>query len=211
MTGRTPEVDENIPVTLRADARRNRDRILEAARDLFADRGYDVPIADIARRAGVGVGTLYRRFPDRDALIHHVSVTTLRRLAEIATSALRAEPDAWSALRRFLLEGAGERIGALQTLDADAHAAVRADPEVTAARQELTAALGRLVAAAQESGSMRQDVSAQDVLLLLVQLTRPLDGLPRDARRDLPDRLLRIAVDGLAGDHPTTRLPSMGS
>ena len=79
-------------VTLRADARRNRDQLVDAAGALFAERGPDVPMEEIARRAGVGVGTLYRRFPDRDALVRAVAYESLQRVVANARSAA-GEPD----------------------------------------------------------------------------------------------------------------------
>src|SRR5881227_3330880 len=84
--------------TLRADARRNRDQILAAARSIFAAQGPEVPMEEIARAAGVGVGTLYRRFPDRDALIRAVAVENFERVLTDARAAAKEEPSAWLAL-----------------------------------------------------------------------------------------------------------------
>src|SRR5690349_8273462 len=81
------------PGPLRADARRNREQIIEAARTLFLSLGPDVPMEEIARAAGVGVGTLYRRFPDRDELVKAVSLDTFSRLAELAARVEHEEPD----------------------------------------------------------------------------------------------------------------------
>src|SRR6266566_9649705 len=82
---------------MRADARRNRDQILIAARDIFADHGPGAPLEEIARRAGVGIGTLYRRFPDRQSLLRAVALDTLGRVAQEGRLALAEEPGAFRA------------------------------------------------------------------------------------------------------------------
>ncbi|HEX4215599.1 MAG TPA: helix-turn-helix domain-containing protein [Candidatus Dormibacteraeota bacterium] len=182
---------------MRADAQRNQDRIVAGARELFAERGFEVAMEEIARQAGVGVGTLYRRFPDRWTLVRAVSVDALLQLGEAARSALEEEADAWSALRRLLLRGAEERFGALQALDAATHQAIRADPDVTAACRELITTLARIVEDAKAVGDLRTDVGPGDILLLLVLLTRPLSALPADVGAAIPVRYLHLALDGL--------------
>src|SRR5262245_1196857 len=87
--------------SLRADASRNRDQILAAARDVFIERGVDAPLDDIARRAGVGIATLYRRFPDRPALIAAVALDIMQQTTDEARRALSEEPDAFRALARY--------------------------------------------------------------------------------------------------------------
>ncbi|MDT7613343.1 MAG: hypothetical protein QOF00_790, partial [Pseudonocardiales bacterium] len=87
---------------LRADARRNRDQILAAAKERFAAQGPDVPMEEIARAAGVGVGTLYRRFPDREALIRAVARDNFSNALAEARTAVAEESTAWQALVRFL-------------------------------------------------------------------------------------------------------------
>src|SRR5258708_35380996 len=87
---------------LRADARDNRRRLLNAARDVFIELGPGAPLEEIARRAGTGIATLYRRFPDRHALIHDVVVDALRRSTEEARQAAEDEPDPFRALARYM-------------------------------------------------------------------------------------------------------------
>src|SRR4051794_33378606 len=89
-------------VPLRADARRNRDQIIAAAQLAFATRGPDVPMEEVARLAGVGVGTLYRRFPDREALIRGVAQHNFAQVVTDAGAALAEEPTAWQALVRLM-------------------------------------------------------------------------------------------------------------
>src|SRR5919108_6174329 len=96
---------------MRADAARNRQRIVQAAQLAFAERGLDVPLEEIARRAGVGIATLYRRFPTRDALIAASFAPLMAAYAEAVDEALQA-PDAWTGFARFL-----ERVCAMQAAD----------------------------------------------------------------------------------------------
>src|SRR5215211_3809304 len=101
-----------VPV-LRADARRNRDRILVAARDVFVEQGPDAPLDEIAARAGVGIATLYRRFPDRRALQRAVALDVLGRVAEEGRLALAEEPGAFPALARYMHRALDLRVGAV--------------------------------------------------------------------------------------------------
>ncbi len=97
----------------RADALRNRERVVTAAREMFVEFGPDVPLDEIARRAGVGNATLYRNFPDRDALVREVVVSVMDRTSEAAEQALTETGDAFAALERFVHVSADERISAL--------------------------------------------------------------------------------------------------
>jgi len=159
---------------LRADAQRNLDRVLEAASDCFAEQGVDVSIDEIARRAGVGHGTVFRRFPSKDALL---SAVVLRRVVELtaaAESAL-AEPDAGAAFDRFF------------RMAVDLYAQNRALVEgfgrcvETAEVAAMEDAVGRLVRRAQRAGALRRDVGPRDVLELIPAANRHpdviLDGL----------------------------------
>jgi AcrR family transcriptional regulator len=96
---------------LRADAQRNRDRIIAAARDAFLETGPDVALDAIAHRAGVGNATVYRHFADRDELVLAVALSAIDRIIAHADLAIAAEPDAFEALRRFAFKAADERIG----------------------------------------------------------------------------------------------------
>src|SRR5262249_35504009 len=100
----------------RADALRNRERIVAAAREVFVAHGPDAPLDEIARRAGIGNATLYRHFPDRDALLHEVVRSVLARMVDHAESAATEEPDAFTALCRFAHAAADEGVGAVCAL-----------------------------------------------------------------------------------------------
>lgn len=190
-------------MAMRADARRNRDRIIAAARELFIERGADVPMEEIARRAGVGVGTLYRRFPDRTALHREVARHTAERMRDLAESALAEEPDAGSALRRFATRACTLRTGSLKgIIDPEINAALRGDAELEAAERATFAAVGRIISDAQAEGSLRPDVGEGDVIMLIGRLTCSPDELPPGLADLAPARLVSIMLDGLRATGP---------
>ncbi|NJP90697.1 TetR/AcrR family transcriptional regulator [Nonomuraea sp. FMUSA5-5] len=194
-------------LTMRADARRNRDQILAAARRIYLAEGFTVPMEEIARAAGVGVGTLYRRFPDRDALLRGLAVDAIQRVTALGEAAWKEEPDAWSALRRFVHEG-GELNRVVAAVRPHLIDAVPEDEELFRAGVAWFELLSRMIVAAQEAGDMRADVAPGDVLLMLNLLHRPLPGLPGDLAAGLPDRFLDVMFDGLrAGGTPLSGEP----
>ncbi|MEU9114779.1 TetR/AcrR family transcriptional regulator [Streptomyces sp. NPDC048483] len=159
---------------LRADALRNRERIIAAARETMVEFGAEVPLDEIARRAGVGNATLYRHFADRRELIHHVTLSVMARTADRAESALAEESDAFQALRRFVHAAVGERIGALCTLLSESIDLIH--PDLLAARERLEAAVEAVMGAARDSGRLRTDIAVGDLMVAITQLTRPLPG-----------------------------------
>ena len=180
---------------LRADARRNRDRLLAAARDVVIEQGADAPLDEVARRAGVGIATLYRRFPDRQILLRQLALDLLRRSAKEAGAALAEEPDAFGALGRYLHRALDLRIAAAMPVLAGR---LRRDGELRAARAASVAAVDRLVGAAHAERSLRADVASGDVGMLLVRLARPLPGAFSAAlNRRLAHRHLDLLLDGL--------------
>lgn len=181
---------------MRADASRNRERIIAAARDVFVEWGPEAPLDEIARRAGVGNATVYRHFADRGALVHEVTMDSMRRVADEAETALVEEDDPFEGLTRFVLRAADERISSLCPLLAEGldHRAA----EVTATRHRLDATLERLMGRARAAGQLREDVEAGDLMVALAQLTRPLPGSRCDAAFDLfTRRHLQLFLDGL--------------
>ncbi|GGQ04230.1 TetR family transcriptional regulator [Streptomyces roseolilacinus] len=180
---------------LRADALRNRERIVAAAREMFVESGAQVALDEIARRAGVGNATLYRHFPDREALVHEVVVCVMARITRSAERAAAEEADPFGALRRFTHEAADERIGALcpmlsGTFDHD-------EPGIAAARDRLEGAVQGLFERAQAAGRMRPDVAVGDLLVALSQLTRPLPGTACPVNDQFVHRHLQLLLDGL--------------
>lgn len=102
-----------VPAPLRVDAQRNLEHVLRAAREVFGELGYGAPMEDVARRARVGVGTVYRRFPSKDVLVRRIAEEETARLTEQARTALGQENEAWSALARFLRTSAASGAGRL--------------------------------------------------------------------------------------------------
>jgi AcrR family transcriptional regulator len=186
---------------LRRDAQRNRDRILAATRAAFQERGIEASVNEIARRAGVGMGTLYRHFPTKDALIDAVVDARFAELTDAAARALQA-PDAMDGLRAFLFAAVD-----LQAADRgfkDALAARGRDEQgVKAARRRLQAAIGRLVARGHEQGVLRPDLATADVTVLLWAtariVERTTDVAPGQARRFVAMHLAGL-VPAAAGD-----------
>lgn len=153
-------------VGLRADARQNRDRIVEVARELFAARGLDVPMAVIARHARVGVATLYRRFPTKESLVAEVFVDQFTACVSVLDDAL-ADPDPWRGFCTVI-----EKVCAMQAVDRGFSAAfVRAFPGAVDTEREYDRALqgfAELTRRAKAAGRLRADFAQDDLLLLLM-------------------------------------------
>lgn len=180
---------------LRADASRNRERIVSAAREAIVEFGPDVPLDDVARRAGVGNATLYRHFTDRTELIRQVTLSVMAHATQRAEDALAEEPDAFSALRRFVFEAAEERIGALCPMLSDAFD--RRDPQVVDQMQRLERSINAIMDRAQRSGRLRGDIAVGDLMVALTQLTRPLPGAGCVGFDRFVQRHLQLFLDGL--------------
>ena len=188
-------------VPLRADARRNRDQILVAAREIFAERGAEVPMEEIARRASVGVGTLYRRFVDREALIRAVFRDTFQAVADETRAALAQETTAWDALMRIMRQSAWLHVS-VQAKSPRVTAVVRADEETSRIRDELLDMLDEVVRRAQDEGSLRRDVGVGDLAMLFVSVVHQVQSVTRDAAGLVPGRVLAIMMDGLRAPAP---------
>src|SRR4051794_14406320 len=179
---------------LRADAERNRTRLLEAARALFAERGLDVTMDEIAHHAGVGVGTAYRRFDNRDELIGALFEQRMEEYVALAEDALR-EPDAWAAFAGFL-----ERSLAMQAADrglkdllfSHRHALDR----VARVHARMLPLVEAILERAQAAGALRPDVSARDLPLISLMLASVVD-FAGGADPELWRRYLALLLDGL--------------
>ncbi|MGW4894777.1 TetR/AcrR family transcriptional regulator [Kitasatospora sp. NPDC004240] len=179
---------------LRADAARNRARLLDVATEVFTTRGVGTPAEEIARAAGVGVGTLFRHFPTKEALLEAVMV---RRLDGIATALAELTADAdpaeglFDAFRLVVERSAGkdEFTRALAAAGVDAHASLHEASAVIRTR------LADLLAAAQQAGAVRPELRMEDLIALLVGATTATEHLAADpaARR----RVLDVLLDGL--------------
>lgn len=190
---------------LRADAQRNRDHLVAVAREVFLDTGPQTPMEAIARRAGVGVGTLYRRFPDRRALIQAVAVDSVGQLTGEAEVAWRDEPDAWSALEKVVRSGGAHRqvLSVVRPLlrETDSH-----NHELRSAGETWLDVLTRIVEGAQVDGALRPDVGPGDIALLLSQLARPVAGVSGELAVTVPARFVELMLDALRA-RPGSRLP----
>jgi AcrR family transcriptional regulator len=190
---------------LRADAQRNREQIVAAARTVFAESGSAVAMEEIARRAGVGIGTLYRRFPDRASLIRAVTMESVTALLAEAHAAQTADGTAWDALARLIHHSVDLGFSALLTmLGEESREELVADARFRELRGEFIAAVETLVTRAQREGTMRADVGAGDVFAMVALLLRKVVGGPAELTDMLTRRCVALTLDGLrAGPHGT--------
>ena len=174
----------------RADARRNYEKVLTAARDAFAEGGEATSLEEIARRAGVGIGTLYRHFPNRQALIEAVYVDEVEEVCRSAAEFEGADP--WEALNgwfeRLIGYLATKRALAAELLNYMDHDAAL----FKVCRESLFEAGEPLLKRAQEAGAVRPDVAIADV----IQMMAGIGKIPTNDPAQL-DHILRIALDGL--------------
>ncbi|HEU4349018.1 MAG TPA: helix-turn-helix domain-containing protein [Actinoplanes sp.] len=194
---------------MRSDARRNRERLLTAARDLFVEQGVEVPLEDIAQRAGVGIATLYRRFPDRAALTRAVARHVLMQVAGEARAALSDQSDSFQALAHYLHRSLDLRIAAVMPVLVG-KVDIEHDDELTRARNDLAALFEAIVGAAWRSGQLRTDVGLGDIGLMVIRLARPLPGaFPQEFDDAAAHRQLDIMLDGLRSEHVMGTEPSL--
>ena len=191
-----------------AEARRNDRAVLDAARDVFSAQGADAPISAVAERAGVGVGTLYRRYGSKTELLQRMCVLAMEQGIEAAGEALEAA-DPWTGLCGYIRACVEMRSGALGSLAGQIDVT---DEMLRTARRGMTLA-GEVVARAHRAGSLRPDVTALDIALLIESFSRRAPGASGSAARDDPGapdapseadeernaqaRLLTVAFDGL--------------
>ncbi|GAA0912230.1 TetR/AcrR family transcriptional regulator [Virgisporangium aurantiacum] len=194
---------------MRADARRNLDQILLAARDMIAEHGPDVPLDDIARRAGVGSATLYRRFPDRSALHRAVAAEALSRTLEAARRAADTEPDAFDALARYLRDALELRAPAVLPMLLDV-VDLEHDPEIGPLRDASRTAVEHLIERVHTAGALPHDVVFADISMMLVRIARPLPGpLSAEAKHELARHHLDLFLRGLRALAPSGNDPKL--
>jgi AcrR family transcriptional regulator len=183
---------------LRRDAERNRQRILDAARELFAQEGLGVTLNDIAHHAGVGVGTVYRRFPDKSQLIDELFEQRLEDLVSLADHALD-DPDPWHGLKTFLQDALE-----LQASDRGMKDLITASTDglgrVSQIRSRMMPLGLELIRRAREAGQIRDDFVATDIAIIQLMLSTLIDA-SRDISPDLWRRYLAIITRGLSA-HP---------
>ena len=196
-----------VPVVrpLRRDAERNRQRILKAASDVFNERGLDVSLDEIARHAGVGVGTVYRRFPTKEELIEALFMDRLDSVAAIADEAYAAS-DPWRGLVSFMERMAEIMAGDLGLRQMLMYATYGRDL-VAVARQRNEPLIARLVQRAQAAGQLRADIQQTDIPFIVFILTEAAH-LAYAASPGIWRRYLTLILDGMQpGREDITPLP----
>ena len=191
---------------LRADAERNRLRIVDAAKTLFAERGVDVAVEDIAAAAGVGIGTFYRRFPDRESLVEAVFESKLEHVIDAARDALEIE-DPWEAFRTYVLT-----VARMHARDRGLKDVLlcsdRGRERVAGFRERIQPLAAQLLERAKAAGALREDVSAYDIPMIH-QAVSAIANLTRDVSPDYFERTLTLLIDGLASERAsTTAMPA---
>jgi len=184
-----PEVAAAGPRPLRADARRNHERILKAARTVFAEQGSDAQIDDVARRAKVGVGTVYRHFPTKDALLDALVRERFDEICVLADEALARE-DAWEAFRDLVWRSAELNARDRGFCDAIAYR----DQTAVVLDCGLMARVGELMRRAQAQGSLRADATTDDISVMMCGLGSVVRAIPAP---DVWRRYVTLMLDGL--------------
>ena len=199
MSAATDVASHPAEPTLRSDAERNRRRLLAAARELFAERGLDVTLHDIAAHAGVGVGTAYRRFANKGEILDALFKLQVEELSGLADQAL-ADPDPWYGLCQYL-----ENVMALQARDRGLAQIISGDrvrpDQFDWGKDVLAPKVNAIADRAKRAGVLRPDVEGTDLVFIQLGLIA-ITKRTRDAVPDLYRRYLQIAFDGLRA-HPT--------
>jgi AcrR family transcriptional regulator len=200
MSSATSAADSQRPPEagrLRADAMRNREAVVAAARQVFAEAGLDAPLEEIARRAGVGIGTLYRRFPSRLDLVDAILTSAVEAHVRVADEAL-AIADPWEGFVHFLTEALRLQASDRGLNDMMSMRLPRAT-QAEAAKRRFFEAQAEIISRAQRSGELRADVTPEDLALLVWATTRIVeatDGVAADAWQ----RHLGLLLDGFRAD-----------
>ncbi|WP_157408459.1 TetR/AcrR family transcriptional regulator [Actinoplanes sp. N902-109] len=193
-----------LPHKLRSDARDNRDRVLDAARELFAERGLDVPMREVARRAGVGPATLYRRFPTKQTLIDAAFAVEVEQCRSIVHDGW-ADPDPWRGLCRMVQQLA--ELNARNRGFVDAITAALPSPaDLAAHRASLLHKVADLCRRAKQAGALRPDFVLDDMILMLLA-GRGLAGTPVAVRRDAARRFAALTLEAFRASPTTAPLP----
>jgi AcrR family transcriptional regulator len=182
---------------MRADARRNRERVLAVARAEFAEHGVELPMEELARRAGVGVGTVYRHFPSKEALLDALLVDHFAAIAANARAALDGDADPWDAFCDCIRFGAERQAVDSSFCDAMfARKAVSQAPAVRAVRDDLEGATAELIVRAQAAGAMRADFTTDDLPMFFASLSGAVRTAHSHPELDWR-RQLEFLLDGL--------------
>ena len=192
-----PHVSPTTPASaaVRSDVQRNRRALLDAARQLLAVRG-DVPMYEVARRAGVGQATLYRHFPDRRALIAAVAEEVLDAVEEEA-AAIPPGPGALEALLRLIVASMVRTHALLQVVEDESSNPREPGTLLHGLVQRLLGMVAERFAPAKAAGVLRQDLTVDDVMLVLGMAKGVIEGLPAEERDAASARALELALHGI--------------
>lgn len=179
---------------LRRDAERNRQRILRAAAEVFTQRGLDATLDDVARQAGVGVGTVYRRFPDKESLVEELFRDRIDAMVAVAEDACAA-PDPWQALVSYLEYAAASLANDLGLRQLMTFATYGRD-RVAYAREQMRPVVTKLVERAQQAGALRPDFSATDLPLIAFMLASAAE-YAGPVQPEVWRRYLAMIIDGM--------------
>jgi len=198
-------VTTRLPRTLRSDARDNRAHILEAARALFSARGLNVPMREIARHAGVGPATLYRRFPTKQMLVAEAFADQMRACSAIVDEGC-ADPDPWHGLCLVI-----EKICELHARDRGFTEAFMATfpgaADITAGREYTLRAVAGLARRAQEAGKLRPDFLVPDDLVLMLQANQGIHATTAAAQVLASRRFAAFVIQAIQASPQHPRLP----
>jgi AcrR family transcriptional regulator len=175
-----------------AEAARNDQRVLDAAREVVAELGGEAPVSAIAARAGVGMGSLYRRYGTKDDLLRRLCTLAMEQSIEAARAGLAAT-DAWAGLAGYVYSAVARGTGALAPLAGT----IETTPQMWEISRRGRALLEQLVARAQRDGALRADVTALDIAWLIELFGRPGPAPAGTEDRVIRERLLAVALDGL--------------
>ena len=196
-------VSEVIDRPLRADARRNRERVMSAARAVFAEQGRDAQMDDVARRADVGVGTVYRHFPTKDALLNALSDELFAVVAAHVRTLVDSD-DAWEAFVEAMWFG-GQKTAGDRAFTEIMAASSDLPPRTCPGKEELIVTVGELMERAKAQGRMRTDVTVEDIPLLMCGVGSA-SGMPHSSP-EAWRRHLAIVLDGMRAEAASGPLP----
>lgn len=182
------------------------DRVIAAAREVFVEQGFAAPMSEIAHRAGVGVASIYRRYPSKQELAEQVRIAATRRIITEAETARAEETDPWEAFTRFLSRclGADTGIGTVLPPKEERHTY---SAEFRRLQERMSELVGSLVDAAQRAGSLRADLGSVDVILLFKHLN-PALATGEKRRAELRSRYLTLVLSGLRAGEPALPGPA---
>jgi AcrR family transcriptional regulator len=197
-------MDKLAPRPLRADARRNRERVLAAAAVVFAEHGRDAQMDDVAARAGVGVGTVYRHFPTKEALIEALAIDRFEKILAVGKEAL-LNPDAWAAFEGAVWAGS-ELTASDRSFTEIVSELSGPMPLPEALEREMRETYSELMRRAQDAGALRADLMFEDIPMFMCGI-----GMGAFKTHPCPDawrRHVAIVIDGLRAANATAELPN---